>query len=102
MPNPPFLVNFRTDAGRLALHARPIPPETPVLILRQIQCAERELRRRRRWYANRIVAGRMTVAEAASELWEMEGIVHTLRDVGGCPTDSTPGAYQPMEESLGA
>nr|WP_294550062.1 hypothetical protein [uncultured Rhodopila sp.] len=86
MSNIPVRAAFQIEAGRLEMHAFPAVSDAPVPVLRMVQCAERELRRRRRWYSNRVMAGRMSVAEAMSEIWEMEGIVDTLRDVAGCPT----------------
>lgn len=100
MSSPYFQANLQINAGCLDFYAYPVPPSTPVPVLRLIQCAERELKRRRRWYANRIVAGRMTVVEAASEIWEMQGIVSALRD-GADLSGAAPSARHGGEDANG-
>lgn len=63
------------------------PPETPIPYADQIACVDRELGYRRRVYADRVAAGKMTSALAARELARMEAVKRTLELVAALEKD---------------
>lgn len=72
------------NAGALVRANETVP------LARQIACAERELRMRRRVYPRWVAARRMTEQDAARETWEMQAILDTLRTLAGTPTAVQP------------
>jgi hypothetical protein len=53
-----------------------VPPQ--VSLERQIECVKREIRQRMHVYANRVKAGKMTIAKSHEEITCMEAVLRSL------------------------
>lgn len=49
-----------------------------VSLERQVECVKREIRQRMHVYANRVKAGKMTIAKSHEEIACMEAVLRTL------------------------